>query len=246
MAQACAQYQVRASEGAGFVAGGIEHAVVDISVVIPVLNEAARIGAVVRAALAVPEVAECVVVDGGSIDASVARARAAGARVCRADCGRAVQLDAGARAARGAALVFVHADTLLPVVVGAAMVRALRDRQVVGGSFRRRFVGAWSHLRWTAALGDLRVAWTGLSYGDQAQFVRRSIYLASGGYDPGMRCEDVDLARRLRRHGRLVQLGPPLRSSARRFRAHPWRTHVLDAWSLATCLAERGQRRMAA
>lgn len=210
-----------------------------ISAVIPALNEAARLPACLAALGAIPEVVECIVVDADSDDDSAAIARAAGARVLAAPRRlRAAQLNQGAAAAASGVLVFVHADTLLAPVAGARIAASLRDRAVVGGAFRRRFVPASPLLALSSRLGDLRARFSGISFGDQAQFVRRAAFEAVGGFAAVPRAEDMDLARRLRRIGRLAMLGPPVRSSPRRFGDEAMTVSLRDAW--LTCRYWRG------
>lgn len=202
-----------------------------ISAVIPVLNEAARLPGVLRALAAIPEIVERIVVDAASADGSADLARAAGVTVLPARRRqRAAQLNQGAAAACGQVLLFVHADTLLAPGAGAAIAASLRDPRVVGGSFRRRFEPESALLACSSRLGDLRTRFWGASFGDQAQFVRRGVFVRLGGFRDCRCAEDLDLARRLRRQGRLAVLGPPVRSSPRRFAAAPLRVALGDAW----------------
>lgn len=187
-----------------------------ISVVVPTLDEAPRIESAVASARA-PQV-EILVADGGSRDGTVRRAEAAGARVVRSAPGRARQLDAGARASGGEAVLFLHADTRLPAGWDAALRRALADPRVAGGAFAFRFDERGPLLRgieWGVAA---RVALLSLPYGDQALFVRRSILEALGGVPQVPIMEDLDLVRGVRRCGRLARVPLPVQTSARRYR----------------------------
>jgi rSAM/selenodomain-associated transferase 2 len=209
---------------------------VRLSVVIPALDEAERIAEAVASARA-PDV-EVIVVDGGSSDDTAERAASAGARVIRAARGRALQLEAGARAAEGDALLFLHADTRLPGGYPRAVERALADASVAGGAFRLRFEERSRSLAWIERGARLRAALFGLPYGDQALFLRRATWKAIGGV-PQVPClEDLDLVRALRRQGRLALLPEEAVTSARRYLAGgPWRTWlrhagILLCWSL--------------
>ena len=194
-----------------------------LSVVIPALDEADGIADAVASARA-PDV-EVIVVDGGSSDDTATRAGSSGARVIRAPRGRARQLEAGAREARGDALLFLHADTLLPPGYADAVVRALADPCVSGGAFRLRFDQHTHGLGWIERLAHLRVRLLGLPYGDQALFLRRETLAAIGGIPQVPILEDLDMVRALKRRGRLALLPLDAVTSARRYLARgPWRT----------------------
>lgn len=186
-----------------------------LAVVIPALDEEARIAAAVASSRA-PGV-EVLVVDGGSRDATAARAREAGARVIAGPLGRARQLRAGCAACAADALLFLHADSRLPAGFERALREALADPRTVGGSFALRFDPRPPALRlieWGAAL---RRALFGLPYGDQGLFARRSALEAIGGVPEVAFLEDLDLVRALRRRGRLARLRAPVTTSARRY-----------------------------
>lgn len=188
-----------------------------LSVVVPALDEAARIGPVLRALLALEGSPEIVVVDGGSRDGTVAAARAFdGVRVIASERGRGAQLHAGALAAHGDVLWFVHADTLAPPDAPRHIAAALADPRTVGGNFGIRFEGPSRAARVLTRI-YARLWLLGLRYGDSAYFVRREDYLAAGGFRPLPIFEDLDLLRRLRRRGRFVRVPAEVVTSSRRF-----------------------------
>jgi rSAM/selenodomain-associated transferase 2 len=209
---------------------------VELSVVIPALDEEERVAGAVESALA-PGV-EVLVVDGGSADATAARAAAAGARVLACAAGRARQQARGAREARGEAIVLLHADTRLPAGWAAAVRAALSDPDVVGGAFRLRFDERSPALRLVEWGARLRAALFRLPYGDQALFARRGALEAIGGVPQAPVMEDLDLVAALRRRGRLALLPLPAITSARRYRAGgvartlAWHALALLAWRL--------------
>ena len=213
---------MRAFAHRGRACGCYRRPPVRLSVVIPALDEAERIAGAVASARA-PNV-EVIVVDGGSSDATCERAGEAGARVIRCARGRARQLDAGAREARGDALLFLHADTTLPAGYAEVALRALSDPRVAGGAFALRFEERTRGLRWIERIARLRVRLFGLPYGDQALFLRRETLEAIGGVPQVPILEDFDLVRALKRRGRLALLREEAVTSARRHLAGgPWR-----------------------
>lgn len=206
-----------------------------LSVVIPALDEGERIEAALASATA-PGV-EVVVVDGGSRDDTVARAKRGGARVLASPPGRARQLDAGARAASGDVLLFLHADTRLPEGYREAVERALLDPGVSGGAFRFAFDRRSPGLRFVAWGVRLRVALFRLPYGDQALFLRREVLEAMGGVPQVPIMEDLDLVRALRRRGRLEILPLAATTSARRYEARGVLRTMLRNWLAAAAWA---------
>ena len=189
---------------------------VALSVIIPTLEEEAALGPTLAALARVRGLLEVLVVDGGSRDGTLAVAAAHGAQTLSAPRGRGAQLHAGAQAARGEVLWFVHADTLAPADAAERIAEALRDPAVVGGSFRLRFGGPRLAARFLTGLQPL-FGWLGLCYGDAAVFVRREAYERSGGFRPWPLFEDLDLVRRLRCLGRLTRVSAVVVASPRRF-----------------------------
>jgi rSAM/selenodomain-associated transferase 2 len=197
-----------------------------LSVVIPAWCESALIAESVRAALAVGD--EVIVADAGSPDRTGELAAEAGARVVQATRGRGAQLHAGALAATGDVLLFLHADARLGAGARGAVLSALGDEGTVGGNFRIVFVPARGAARLFSFLYDLRRRLLCIYYGDSAIFVRRSVYDQLGGFAPIPLMEDYDFMRRLERAGRTEYLRDiPVEVSARRFGDQPIRTLLL-------------------
>jgi rSAM/selenodomain-associated transferase 2 len=188
-----------------------------LRIVIPTLDEAAGLAPALDSALAAS--GDVVVSDGGSDDGTVELARAGGARIVAGPRGRGPQLNAGAAVAGDHdVLLFLHADTVLPAGAASAIAAAI-DAGAVGGAFRIRFVaaGASRLLALGSRLANARAAITGWPLGDHAQFVRRDAFEALGGFREWPLLEDLDFARRLRRHGRTTLLRATVETSARRF-----------------------------
>jgi rSAM/selenodomain-associated transferase 2 len=172
-------------------------------------------------------------VDGGSTDATAATAaRFPGVRILVSPRGRARQMNAGARAARGEVLLFLHADTRLPEGALAAVEAAVSAPGVVAGRFDVRFDNARPVFRMIAWFMNRRSRWSGISTGDQAMFVCREVFEAVGGYPEMPLMEDVELCRRLKRRGRIAALRLRVTTSARKWeREGAVRTIVL-MWAL--------------
>ena len=217
------------------------HHPVNISVIIPTLNEAETIATTVRltANLGFDEI---IVVDGGStdqtggiVDSVLARSQHSTLgtiRLLAAPRGRARQLNAGAQAAHGDVLLFLHADTHLPPAAKSSIAAALADGTTVGGRFDVQFdrPSVWSYL--IGSLMNLRSRATGISTGDQALFVRKKVFEELGGFADIPLMEDVDFSARLKRRGQTVALYDRVITSFRRWeRRGPLRT-ILLMWAL--------------
>lgn len=202
-----------------------------LSVILPTLNEADGIAACL-AALQHWRAAghEVIVVDGGSTDGTPERAAPLADRVLSAPRGRARQMNAGAAAALGEALVFLHADARLPDRAVAAIGTALSHR--LWGRFDVRIEGEPRLLRVVARMMNLRSRLTGIATGDQAIFATRAAFAAVGGYPEQPLMEDIELSKRLKRLGPPACLRDRAVTSGRRWETHgPWRT-VLLMWRL--------------
>jgi rSAM/selenodomain-associated transferase 2/rSAM/selenodomain-associated transferase 1 len=186
-----------------------------VSVVVPALDEVARVGAAVGSALG-GGAFEVIVVDGGSTDGTRRVARAAGARVIESPPGRAGQMNAGASAAVGDALVFLHADTRLPSGFAALVCDALAMDGTSGGAFTWGTDDTPSAGLFSWA-GRTRAAVFRVPYGDQALFLRRRTFEDLGGYPVQPVMEDWELAQRLRRLGTLRVLPECAITSSRRW-----------------------------
>jgi len=225
---------------------------VRIAVVIPTLDEAASVEAAIASARGsrsrgVDPDLEVLVVDGGSRDSTAERARAAGARVLSVAGGRARQQEAGWRASRGDAVLFLHADTRLPAGWAAAVRGALADPRVAVGAFRLRFEPrprALAVIEWGARVRGRAL---GLPYGDQALFARRAALEAIGGIRAVPIFEDLDLVRALRRRGTLALLPLDAVTSSRRYlQRGVWRTWWRNALALAAWRLGLDRERVAA
>jgi rSAM/selenodomain-associated transferase 2 len=185
-----------------------------------------------------PGVREIIIVDGGSTDDTRRIAEECAARLIPATPGRGLQMDAGARAAKGDVLWFLHADTLPPPGAAEAILHTLEDPGIVGGGFCVEFSGKSRAARFfTAAYPWMRRL--GFLYGDAALFVRASTYQEIGGFRPFPVFEDLNLVRRMRRQGRVVCLPGPVLTSSRRFEGRGG-ARILVQWTVLHLLYAAG------
>jgi rSAM/selenodomain-associated transferase 2 len=202
-----------------------------LSIVVPTLNEAEGITATLMPLQGLRALGhEVIVADGGSTDATAPLATTLADRVIAAPRGRARQMNAGAAAADGEALLFLHADTRLPDGAAAVIEAALAGH--VWGRFDVRIAGRPFMLHVVAALMNLRSRLTGIATGDQALFVTRAAFDAAGGFPDQPLMEDIELSRRLKRLGPPACLRARVVTSGRRWERHGvWRT-ILLMWRL--------------
>jgi rSAM/selenodomain-associated transferase 2 len=194
---------------------------VKLSIIIPVLDEEAEIaGALAALASLRARGAEVIVVDGGSRDRTLELALPLADHAFSAPRGRASQMNAGAAAANGDALLFLHADTRLPQEADRLVTDGLARSGRGWGRFDVRIAGRHPLLRVVAAMMNMRSRLTGVATGDQAIFVARALFRQVGGFPEIPLMEDVALSRKLKR------VGPPLCLSARALTSgRRWETH---------------------
>lgn len=188
-----------------------------LSIIVPTYNESPNISRIVEGFRRTP--AEWIVVDGGSRDDTVSRLGGAGLRVLTSTKGRAVQMNIGAAAASGDWLIFLHADTTLPDATVAYLFDHLaRYPETNAGAFTFRM----EHSKWRYRYLEFYVKWRcrllKLPFGDQAIFVRKSLFEELGGFDESLPVmEDVDFVRKLNRRPGFVVLPAAVFTSARRY-----------------------------
>jgi rSAM/selenodomain-associated transferase 2 len=188
-----------------------------ISIIVPVLNEAA----LVREFLAelktrVPR-AEILVVDGNSSDQTAGYAAPLCDRVLQATAGRARQMNAGARAAAGDILWFLHVDATVPQAAADEIARVLSDQDVVGGFFRIRIPRQNPIYRVSDSVAHYAGLLFGMRYGDHGFFCRREIFEKIGGFPEVALMEDADFFRKLRRAGKVGVVPAPIVIDPRRY-----------------------------
>jgi rSAM/selenodomain-associated transferase 2 len=203
-----------------------------LSVIIPALNEAAAIMVTLQALQPLRGRGhEVILVDGGSKDPTIQLGRPLADRVIQTRAGRATQMRAGAAIAAGSVLWFLHADTIAPVNADRLIMQALQHSRAEWGRFDVQLSQTWL-LRCVAWMMNQRSRFSGIATGDQGLFVKRRAYDGAGGFPEIPLMEDIALSRILRRHGRPARIRQPLAASPRRWLAHGVLRTILRMWAL--------------
>ncbi len=204
-----------------------------LSIIVPTLDEASGIAAVLMPLAAMrARGAEVVVVDGGSSDGTREIAAPLADKVIASRRGRAAQMNAGARAAAGDVLLFLHADCVLPGSADLAVLQGLAGGSRRWGRFDVRIASRSRLLGLVGFMMNWRSRLTGIATGDQAIFVTREAFDAVGGFPDQPLMEDIALSRALKRVSPPLCLRGPVATSARRWeQGGAWRTIAL-MWRL--------------
>jgi hypothetical protein len=204
-----------------------------LSIIVPCLNEAGGIVAALnRLQTLRARGAEIIVVDGGSSDETVALATPLADRLICAPRGRAPQMNAGATAAGGSVLLFLHADCALPADADRLIIDGLAAAGKHWGRFDVRLDGRHPLLALIAAMMNLRSRLTGIATGDQGIFVTRECFERVGGYAAMPLMEDIDLCSRLKQQGKPLCLATRLTASGRRWEQHGVLRTIVLMWRL--------------
>lgn len=188
-----------------------------ISIIMPVLNEEEVIERSLRGTTTLQGDFEIIVVDGGSSDKTKEIAKGY-AKVITSKRGRAKQMNAGAKTAKGDILLFLHADSQLPNNALLEIEKALRDPKIIGGALKFNLDDPSLLLKVLVFFANLRANIVKVYLGDHGLFVKRPVFEKIGGFNEIDLMEDVDLCRKLRREGKLVQLDVEITTSARRLK----------------------------
>lgn len=204
----------------------------DLSIVIPTLNEAMSLPQLLTSLQKNPSL-EILVVDGGSQDGTPEIALQFCVTLLKTARGRAKQLNAGAAAAHGGWLWFLHADSELPNDWADQLRRTMERADVVGGGFDVRIAASGLRYRLLDLWGRLRTRAQRTFYGDQGIVVRREIFKRLGGFADLPSFEDVEFSERMRRAGRIAIMPGPVRTSARRWQRRGWWHTVAEQVTLS-------------
>jgi len=187
-----------------------------IAIIIPVFNEAENLPKLLRM-LSSLDADEIVLVDGGSQDDSQILLGRSPFRWLQSDKGRAAQMNAGADVCESNTILFLHADTVVDNSAIVSIRDAMTDHKVVGGRFDLKLSGAHFALRLIEWMINLRSRLTKISTGDQAMFVRQSVFEELGGFSNQPLMEDIELSRRLKQKGKVACLREKITTSSRRW-----------------------------
>jgi len=187
-----------------------------ISIIIPVLNEADNIESVINQ-IQKTENIEIIIVDGGSQDHTVEIAQSLGVKVIVTQRGRALQMNAGAKIATGEILLFLHGDTQLPTEFEKDVRKIWINDNIIAGAFQLKI----DNSQWSLRLIEKTVFWRSkylqMPYGDQAIFVKTSTFWEVGGFPEQPIMEDFEFIRRLNRLGKIEILSSSVITSGRRW-----------------------------
>ena len=204
-----------------------------ISIIIPVLNEAAIIQSTLKNLLSYPDV-EVIVVDGKSQDSTLSIARTAGVRTIVVLGGRSVQMNAGAEIASANILLFLHVDTNLPTNFVELIIQTLKQPKTIAGAFELGIEGKDRSLRWIEILVKMRSHLFSLPYGDQAIFITKQVFTELGGFSQIPIMEDFELIQRLKSRGQIAIAPGKVVTSGRRWqKLGVWKTTLVNQLVIA-------------
>ena len=187
-----------------------------ISVIIPVLNEAASIVGVVQQALTGENI-EVIISDGGSQDQTLAKIQPLDVLVIHSAPGRAQQMNQGAKQATGEILLFLHADTQLPDQFDEYIRYYLTQPRTLAGAFQLKIIGNLRGIRWVEKMVNWRSRFLQFPYGDQAIFLKATTFWQLGGFPPLPIMEDFELVQQLRKQGKIAIVPVAVQTSGRRW-----------------------------
>ena len=199
-----------------------------ISIIIPTFNEELKISNTLSHVFSLNGLCEVLVVDGGSHDNTVNIVEADGrATLVKSKKGRGTQMNAGAKHARGEILLFLHADTLLPIRALQIINSIENDLKINAGGFRQQFSGKDWRLRLISYIDNYRCQKSKIIYGDQALFVRASLFRRLGGFPNQSVLEDWAFGRMLCEVTSPIIINDPVITDSRKFeKAGIWKSFV--------------------
>ncbi len=208
----------------------------EISIIIPVFHETALICETLEAitALNASRTAEVIVVDGTPDGSTISRLGGYAVETISSHRGRSLQMNAGARRARGEILLFLHADTRLPQDALQLIKSRLSRPEIAAGAFDLGIDSKKPVFRIIEKMANRRSRFTRIPYGDQAIFIKKGVFHALGGYAPIAIMEDIELMRRVKKTGgKITLIGEKIWTSPRRWEQEGIVSCTLRNWLLA-------------
>lgn len=207
--------------------------IMNVSIIIPTLNEEIAITHLLQQLQSCRELAhEVIVVDGGSKDQTVSVAESFADKVIQSEPGRALQMNKGAAQASGDVYWFVHADTVLPDAALVIIQAHLKDKKNAWGRFNIKLSGSHFMFRIIERMMNLRSCISGIATGDQGIFVKRTIFEQVGGYAVLPLMEDIELSKKLKKISPSVCVKNVIITSSRRWEEKGILRTVLLMWRL--------------
>jgi rSAM/selenodomain-associated transferase 2 len=204
-----------------------------ISIITPILNEEKGILPFLKHLMEVNNLFEVILVDGGSSDNTVNEVTRSiegcdqKITLLQSDRGRAIQMNRGAKKARGDILLFLHSDCQIPNDALTVIERVLSTKAAIGGGFKQTFSASQVSLRVLSSFGNLRARLTSIFFGDNGIFLLRDVFRKIGGYDETSFLEDMELCQKAKKYGKLIQINRYISTSPRRFFAEGEPTIIL-------------------
>ena len=202
-----------------------------ISVIIPTLNESENIERVLGHLQKIDNTLELIVVDGGSTDETVTRAKKY-AKVVQSIRGRGAQMNAGGKSAKGDILWFIHADCFPHQDSVNAIVNTLSIDKIVGGAFEYNLDGKGFLYRWSEINSNFKNRVFKLCCGDMGIFVKKDVFEQMEGYKKIPIMEDMDFCKRLKKMGDIVILPQRISTSTRRWEDEGKIKNLIRNWLL--------------
>lgn len=194
-----------------------------ISIITPVFNEEKNIKSFLVHLDSLEGDFEFILVDGGSSDRTIEEAQKWKDSfnhhiiILEAGRGRAIQMNKGADASQGDILLFLHVDCFIEKDALTLIKKTIYEKNAIGGGFMQKFSSPDLFLEFGSAVGNLRVSMTKIFYGDYGIFIKKGVFWNIGGYDEIPFLEDVELCRKAKKHGQLIQINSRIVTSPRRY-----------------------------
>jgi rSAM/selenodomain-associated transferase 2 len=194
-----------------------------ISIITPIFNEEKNIKSFVSHLGSLDGDFELIMVDGGSSDHTVEEVQKCIRSfnhkliLLLSQRGRAIQMNKGAKIARGDILFFLHVDCVLVKDALTIMEKVTYDNNTAGGGFKQAFSNPDFFLKFQSDIGNIRAGLTQVFFGDYGIFIRKEVFKKIGGFDDIPFLEDVEICRKAKRYGRLLQVDRKIVTSPRRY-----------------------------